>query len=560
MADGSSRRVSPSLAAVALGLVILAGGLCLAFPFWGDQALFTIYGRELTRGAVLYRDVFDVKQPGIFVFYALGGSLFGFTEVGIHLFELVYWVAFSVFALTALPPYFATRWAPALVPIFTMVVYYFSAGLLDLTQVEIIVAFPTILAWWLLDRARAGTRTGVGRYAAAGLAAATVVLLKHLYVLIVLAFLVYAVVRDRRTGAPGGDVVRRLGAFTTALVVPLLAVAVYFAVYGQLGRIWWAYFELAPSAQLTGPRPFNYLVFGGRRFLIAHAPVLTLAAIACVNVVRDRARPRLDLVVGMVLWVLVGGAAFLIQGWPEYKWSLFTVPVGVLGVVGVDASFGWIQRLQHRDRWTLVAMGGSLAVLSSVVATHPQIQTVLLLSIVIGAAVGTAAVMVHTGRARDVLRWVLVAMLAISVGVLAPGPVRKARLLAAHDFAATVEARADLRASLNQAYAAADRDLAILGREPVVPGPLYVFGDPIVLLRAARRQGAPILGWGPEFLDARAWRELYEELRAAPPAYIVVDPYIGSFVEKRYPKILTLIESRYEVAFVGQTGTWYRRY
>jgi hypothetical protein len=87
------------LTALALTLVAVAGGLCLALPFWGDQALFTIYARELSRGAVLYRDVFDVKQPGIFVFYAIGGSLFGFTEVGIHLFELIYWLAFSVFAL-----------------------------------------------------------------------------------------------------------------------------------------------------------------------------------------------------------------------------------------------------------------------------------------------------------------------------------------------------------------------------------------------------------------------------------------------------------------------------
>jgi hypothetical protein len=73
-------------------------------PFWADQGLFTLYGRELTHRAVLYRDVFDVKQPGIFVFYAIGGRLFGLTEVGIHLFELAYWLAISVFALVALRP------------------------------------------------------------------------------------------------------------------------------------------------------------------------------------------------------------------------------------------------------------------------------------------------------------------------------------------------------------------------------------------------------------------------------------------------------------------------
>ena len=96
--------------------VVLAAGLCLALPFWGDQALFTVYARQIAQGAVLYRDIFDVKQPGIFLFYLLGGSLFGYTEIGIHLFELLYWLAFSAFAMVALRPYFRVaglhRWSP----------------------------------------------------------------------------------------------------------------------------------------------------------------------------------------------------------------------------------------------------------------------------------------------------------------------------------------------------------------------------------------------------------------------------------------------------------------
>ena len=94
LSTATPTRTSIATNALALCVVVLAGGLCLAWPFWGDQALFTVYSREMTEGAVLYRDLFDVKQPGIFLFYAAGGLLFGFTEIGIHLFELVYWLAF----------------------------------------------------------------------------------------------------------------------------------------------------------------------------------------------------------------------------------------------------------------------------------------------------------------------------------------------------------------------------------------------------------------------------------------------------------------------------------
>jgi len=548
------------LTALALALVAVAGGLCLALPFWGDQALFTIYGHELTRGAVLYRDIFDVKQPGIFVFYAIGGSLFGFTEVGIHLFELIYWLAFSVFAVKALRPYFSAPWAPPLVPVFTIVVYYFSAGLLDLTQVEILVAFPILLAWWLIDRARPGTRVVARRYAAAGLAAAAVVLLKHLYVLIVLAFLAYAVVRGRRDDTPTRDVGRLLGWFAAALILPLVAVASYFAAYGQLGRIWWAYVELSSAAQLTGSRPFSYLVFGARRFLIGEGPMLILAAIGCVDVLRERARPKADLVTGMVLWVVVGAIAFLIQGWPEYKWSLFTIPVGILGVTGVEALVRVTPPLRGRARLLLVILAVAVTVMSFSIAMSPRIQTLLLASILVGASAGIAApVLVHRARARRATLSLLLAMLAISAGATAVAPIRKADVLAEHDFAASVEARAELRRSLNDAYLAADRDLDTLRRDGAAPGPIYVFGDPIVILRSHRSQGAPIPGWGPEFLDTRAWRELYGDLRSRPPAYIVVDRYVGSFVESRFPKIMSFIRSAYEVAFVGESGTWYRR-
>jgi hypothetical protein len=181
-----------SWTALALGSVLLAGGICLAMPFAGDQAIFTVHARQLTQGAVLYRDIFEFRQPGIFIFYAVSGQLFGFTEVGIHLFELIYWLAFSIFTLVALRPYFTAAWAAPFVPIFTMVAYYCHAGVFDLTQIEILVAFPIFVAWWLIDRADPGTRDGLRRYAVAGLVTAVVVLLKYLYLLIVLAFLGYA--------------------------------------------------------------------------------------------------------------------------------------------------------------------------------------------------------------------------------------------------------------------------------------------------------------------------------------------------------------------------------
>jgi hypothetical protein len=557
----SHAKGSAALNALAIALVVLAGGLCLAMPFWGDQALFTVYARQLTQGAVLYRDIFDVKQPGIFLFYLLGGSLFGFTEIGIHLFELMYWLAFSVFALITLRPYFSTRWAPPLVPAFTVVVYYSYAGLLDLTQIEILVGFPILVAWWLIDQADPGTHAGRKRYAAAGLLAAAIVLLKHLYLLIVVAFLGYAMLRSRRRGATIGDLQRCVLAFLVALAVPLLAVLVYFAAQGQLGRIWWAYFEVAPAQQLMGPRPIQFLIVGARRFMIGHAPILILAALGCIDGLRRRAQPQMALVVAMVLWGSVSSIAFFIlQGWPVYKWALFTVPLGILAVVGVEALVGMAAGLRTGARMGVLATVTALAIVSVVIgAAAPERHTPLLVFVVIGVGAGIGTEVAARPWARAALLWVLSAALGVSAGLAAVLPTQKIRSLMQHDFALAADSRRDFQQSWNTAYRDADVDLARLYGGDVLPGPFYVFGDPVLLYCANRPQGASILGWGPEILDRREWQVLHAELQANLPPYIIVNEYSSSMIRSRYPALMGLFETKYRVAFVGASGTWYVR-
>jgi len=448
------------------------------------------------------------------------------------------------------------------VPICTVVVYYLYTGLLDLTQIEILVAFPLLVAWWLIDQAHPGTRRGLRRYAAAGLAAAAVVLLKHLYILIILAFLGYAVRRSWRRAIPIADIRRALGAFLIALLVPLLVVVAYFAAYGQLGRIWWVYFELAPKAQLIGAKSLTDLKFGARRFMIGHAPILILAALGCVHARRRRAEPQLHLLAGMMLWGTLGAIAFFVlQGWPEYKWPLFTVPLGILAVVGIEALIAMPGSLSKKPGPLAFAATSALGILSFVVwAPVSQVQTRLLLLVVIGVCAGIAAELLAVRRraCRGMLQ-VLVAALAASVGLAAIAPVKKLRVLMEHDFALTVDARTEYQRSLNYSYLAADKDLELLRSGDDLPGPIYVFGDPVLLLRANRPQAIPILGWGPELLDGTAWHELYSDLRSTLPPYIIVDGYIESIIRQRYPAIMELIESRYKVAFVGASGTWYVR-
>jgi hypothetical protein len=547
-------------AIVALGLVAITGAVCLPMPFYGDQALFAVYGRQLAHGAVLYRDVFDVKQPGIFWFYAVGGILFGDTEVGIHLLELLYWLAFSIFCLRALRPYFDAPWAPALVPIATIAVYYMYADLLDLTQIEILVAFPILLAWWLVDRSRPDEAGAVRRFTAAGCAAAFIVLLKYPYVLIAFA-MIGSVLFRRWRRAPRARARRSMIGFALGLLVPVMLATIYFVVYGQLGRIWWAYFELAPKAQLGEGRPLSYFVVGVRHFLIGHGPILILASLGVIHAVRQRVGATVDLAVAMMVWCAAGAVTFFFQGWAEYKWTLFTVPVGTLAVIGVESlvTTTWTTSTWRRPR--AVAIGAAIAALSyGVAARGPRNQTILLSAVALGVAAALAIGLEVPGAALR--RWAsraFVAGLAIAVGVAAVAPGMKVRSLVDHDFALSVRARAELRASWNGVYGAVDADLAALRRRDPPPGPMYVLGDPLILLRAHRPQAVPMLGWGPELFDERAWTELETDLRTVRPTYIVIDPFPAYLIRSRHPSLMRFIRASYAVAFVGRSGTWYVR-
>jgi 4-amino-4-deoxy-L-arabinose transferase-like glycosyltransferase len=439
-----------------------------------------------------------------------------------------------------------------------VVVYYLYAGPLDLTQIEILVAFPLLAAWWLIDGAEPGTRKGLRRYAGAGLVAASVVLMKYPYVLIVLAFLAYAVLRSPRRGIRLRNLRWALAAFFIALLASLLIVVVYFAAHGQLGKIWWAYFELG-AAQLTGSRPLDYLAVWGRRFTIGHGPIMIMAALGSVHALRERARPESDLAAGMLLWGTVGAVAFLTQGWYEYKLLLFIFPLGILAVLGVEALISIAGSVGRERRLLALAAMGGLAVLTFAVSTPPRIQTLLLVSVVIGCCVGVmAGFFALRPRVLRRVAQVLLATLAVSVGLTAIGPANKVGMLVRHDFALTVELRADLQRSWNPLYRAVDRDLEVLGSR-LQPGALQVFGDPLLQLRANRRPATPFVSLRPELYDDRAWRQVYSGLRSTLPPNIVIDTLLRSSIQRRFPAILELVLSRYKVALVGSAGTWYVR-
>jgi hypothetical protein len=496
-----------------LGAIACLGVLAAPLPFTGDQALFAAGARQIARGDVLYRDFWDVKQPGIYIFYLTGGTLFGYSEVALHLFELAYQLVFAVVLIVTLRNVFRHPWIGPLVALLIFGTYYATIEPVSLGQVESLVGLPLYLTLWCSLRALGGreikperikhTRVRVRWLFASGLFGAAVLLLKLVLAPVVggiwllTAWELARAVPKQRWRAVASTV----GAVAAGVLIPIAITTAYLAKHGQLGTVRWTYFTVTSQATAIAGRPISRLVEGGFKTGVRWALPLALAVVAVLAAWR-RGWDRLQ--VGLVAWIVLGVPVFLVQHWWIYTYAMFLVPVGILAGYGLD---------EVVDRWS---------------------------------------------GARRPLR---LAVLATAIVLLVPAGVRFAgngRDVARHDFALTTEARAKLRFDLEPDYWAAAAWASWL-RQPTTPaGGVYVMGNPLDLYLSNREQTVAVNGWSPEQYPDSVWARLRQELKDARPVQVVVDRFSDSIMRQRSPETRQLIAARYKR--VGHAGpdSWYQ--
>ncbi len=468
--------------------LVLCGLTLLPLPFTGDQALYLLYGRGLTHGAVLYRDLWDVKQPGIFWFYGLAAKLFGPSEIGIHLAVVLWWLAGGLLAQRAWRSRLDHRAARTAVPLLTAGVLLATVRPIDLGQVEHLVGLPILAAWWLVQHPDPGTPQGRGRLAGAGAATAVVILFKHLYVAVPGAFLVLALVRlARRTDTR--TALRAAAWWIGGLAMVVAPFVAQVVATGQTDRVWWTFTRAAGQTRALDPPPLSRLVRSTARAAVMTLPLLVLAALGRRRAWRPEARNG---TVDMLVWIVAGGAALAGQLWWPYQQLLVFVPLGLLAAHGVD-------ELAHR--WRDAGTRRSGRVIAVVVALT-------------------------------------------AVASVAPLAVR-ASLLARHGLAVTAADRDALRRDAEPAERAAVASAGFLRGPSARPGPVLLLGNPIHLVRAGRVQAGAVHGWSPEFNTPGLWDEVIEAAGAPDVAYVAIDDVSLGFVRERAPGLLTVLETRY---------------
>jgi hypothetical protein len=485
---------------------VAALGAVRAFdPFAGDQALFLVGAQELHAGAVLYRDFWDLKQPGIFLFYLAGGSAAGFTQSGIHIFEIAWQCAFGGTLFAALRGAVRRPAVAALAVLAVPAAYYAGTTSWHLTQVEALTGLPLLCCAWAgiaaWTRANGRARSAF----AAGLAAGCVLLLKLLYLPI--AFVLFAVAASAATGTQRHE---RAPIVVTAwlggLAVPLALTAAYATAFGLWNTLSATFVSLPAAVVAGGHAPSTRLWLAALWFARRFAPVLFLGAIGLLTT------PSAGGLVWRriaVAWFVTGGLALIVQtqSWWEYQFLLLLPPAGILATLGADAS---LARLRGPAGAARTAAGAALA----------------------------AALLLCFGLGHSTL--------AATARVLRDRPFTSAAALERHREIDSGE------------YTAAAHAAASLSRGGNDRQAIYVCGDPLIYLLAKREQAVAINGWALELYPPDWWAKLDAQLQRTLPADVFVAGDDTALIAARSPLLARMLDTEYERAVRLPDGTWYR--
>ena len=509
---GSRHSQGRALQIGVLVVIALVALVHVPFPFWGDQALFSYAAHGMRHGDRLYVDFWDFKQPGIFLWYLVSGTVFGFSEIGIHVAELIWSLALAACIQQVMRTRVKNGWVADVAPLLTVGAFYAAASGFDLTQVEYLVAFPLLISLWAAADAGDGPDRS-RKLLISGLAASVVVYFKLVYVLIPVGFWLYLMVERLRSNGwreTRRDSVKLLG----GLILPLVPLLVYFVQQRLLGTMWWTYVTYPPKiVRSIDPPP---LLAAPRRRVVLRQELRLARSIG------DRRARRSPLVDSTTPRSAHGRPRHLVRSRLGNGVDPESVGLPVHVAAGTARSLRVLRPRPPRHR-------------------------------------GASARATGEGSRRRVPSATVAIVAFTTLFALYPAKqaIHKVKTLAGDDFALSASGREKLDDSLGHDYEQA-RAAADFVREPGrAPGPIHVEGNPLIQYLSGRDFALRVHGWAPEMSDARLWKWTRDGLRDERPVYLWVDQFSEQIMQDRSRETLSLIHAMYcSVKDIGD-GTWY---
>lgn len=500
-----------------ISIIALIGVSKLAYPLMDDQAEFVIGAKILEKGGILYRDFTNIKPPGIFLFYLFGGSLFGFNGVGIHLFELIYMLLFALTIIFGLGNILGRR-IGYVAAILSVCSYYLISSEWELTNVESIANFPLFVVlicftYLLLDKYNNHVLSFVS-----GFASGTIFLLKPIYFVIPLGFLItfwFINLFVNHKKMPWIS-------FLAGTLLPIIVIVLWFVKNNSLQFLIDALFVI-PGELVRSTNPFSriYIFINQFGLFIKNAGVIILFAglailfnwrsiIQYLYQFKLRAlNVKVYLFLGLGLWIILGITAILAQiiSWWYYHWFLLLCPLSILSAISIE---------------TLVEKNINLGY-------KQHILTIIIVSIVLCSLNQLELVRILT---------------TYNNRIIALQPSR----------------RLDYQNSLNSWYGEVNQESNFLNQPSAIKGPIYVWGSPLIYIFTGRALGATVQGWNLNLMTPGLYNRLAEDLNKKLPAYIFIAKSPSDYGSTIFRKVSfqKLLQDKYIIDHESRMGVWYR--
>lgn len=507
-------------AVLVLCIIGFLGALSLRETFSGDQALFLIYSQEIEKGAILYRDIWDIKQPAIFIFYLIAGKLFGFNEVGIHLFEILYWFSLALIMIFGLRNYFTKPLFAVLTPLFTIGIYYSVSGSWHLTQVESLVCFPLFMTLWFCQKFLENPNKKSLVFLS-GICGGIVVLFKLLFIIILFFFwfffLIYCYSLLFRTDKKQRLVIN--GLITLGFLTPIVLVIFYFANNDSLSILWYSTFVYPYGAAFSVTEGDRSQVFkdGIVWFFKFYFPIIALTIIFLLLKIKSLftgwlkekrfdLNPQSFLFLGLIIWTFSGFAVILIQpfSWWEYHYSLLMLPLGILAVKGLEELF---EKLKNK---------------SSFIWKTSTVVIIMLLFI------PTARRLAHKTTQYSQVTTVKIGQKELRI---TGSNIENYNLITAETKFLTAE---------NQRSR------------------IFVISDPLYYYLSNSTPAISSNGWMPNLFTDVEWRKLNYEMQAQKPEYVFVEKSLIQLIQGKNPEFLNTLYNNYTIYSTSDKGLFFK--
>lgn len=507
-----------------LFIISLLGTLSLHETFSGDQALFLVYSQEIDNGAILYRDIWDIKQPAIFIFYLIAGKLFGFNEVGIHLFEVIYWFSLALIMIVGLRNYYSEPLFAVLTPLVTIGIYYSVSGSWHLTQPEALVCFPLFMSLWFCQKFLENP-SKKSLVFLSGICGSIVVLFKLLFIVILFFFwfclLIYCYFLFFRTDKKQRLVI--IGLITLGFLTPIVLVIFYFAQNDSLSILWYTTFVYPYGAATSVIEGDRSQVFkdGIIWFFKSYFPVISLTFIFLLLKIKFLftdwwkekcydVNPKSFLFLGLCMWSFFGLVVILIQrlSWWEYHYSLLMLPLGILTVKGVENLFEEI-KTNSRFLWK----------------TPIQISLAIIIMLLF---IPTARRLTHKISQYTQVETVKIGQKDLQI---TGSNIENYKFITAETRFLTVEN----------------------------PKPrIFVIADPLYYYLSDSSPAISSNGWMPTLFTDVEWRKLNGEMEEQMPKYVFLEKNLIQLIREKNPAFINMLYNNYFIYSASNKGLFYK--